>query len=361
MRKDVLRATLALLTVFPLAACLGKVDEATTASQTPAAPGSVASPVDAPAEPSSGPEVVAGDFGVPSALALAGARVVIATRTTRLSGETVRAGGLFVADKRAGGHALMIDVDRRGASFDGLAVDGDTAFVSTSDGRVTSQSLDGGTPRTLATFDAAPTAIAARAGVLAVAGPAGALSEIDPVTGAVTLLATLDGEIRAVWAERGEVDVALAKGAGGSIVRVDRVLRTTSVLATLASAPCALARSRDRLFWTSSDVGEGQAPRGTVTSLSPGATTTSIHAEVSSFAGALSASGADLFFATTRDVGVAGAVRGAGIGLMRASIAGGAPSPVFGAAAPLAHAGTVESDASHVYWLSESALLRLAK
>ena len=88
------------------------------------------------------PEQIA-DVGVPSALALQGDFAVFTTRKTRVGGELVDVGALFVVDKRVP-PALMIALDKRGATFDALTTDMGNAYVSTSDGRIVSVSLAGG-------------------------------------------------------------------------------------------------------------------------------------------------------------------------------------------------------------------------
>ena len=50
-----------------------------------------------------------------------------------------------------------------------------------------------------------------------------------------------------------------------------------------------------------------------------------------------------------------------GLGLMRAPIAGGEPVAVAQASRALTQPGAVAVDATHVYWLTDTAVLRLHK
>jgi hypothetical protein len=82
---------------------------------------------------------------------------------------------------------------------------------------------------------------------------------------------------------------------------------------------------------------------------------------------AIAADKDSLFFATTVPnalpvkSGDATSAPSSGLGLMRAPIAGGEPVAVAQASRALAQPGAVAVDASHVYWLTESAVLRLRK
>ena len=127
--------------------------------------------------PTGGPEHVADALGNPTGLAMTNDRVVFTTRSTTISGERVAAGALYVADKIVG-PALMIMVDRRGASFDALATDGTTAFVATSDARVLSVPVAGGTSKTVAELAAPAVALTVFGDYMYFATPAGALARV---------------------------------------------------------------------------------------------------------------------------------------------------------------------------------------
>ena len=105
------------------------------------------------------PEAIAESVGTPSALTLDGDLVVFTTRATYLNGELSKSGALFVADKRAP-DALMIGLDREGATYEALATDGTNAYVAVNDGRIVSTPLRGGESKKLATLDAGALQIA---------------------------------------------------------------------------------------------------------------------------------------------------------------------------------------------------------
>jgi hypothetical protein len=82
---------------------------------------------------------------------------------------------------------------------------------------------------------------------------------------------------------------------------------------------------------------------------------------------AIAADSQSLYFATTvpnalpvKSGDTAGAPT-SGLGLMRAPIAGGEPVAIAEAARALAQPGAVAVDQTHVYWLTQSAVLRLRK
>jgi hypothetical protein len=80
---------------------------------------------------------------------------------------------------------------------------------------------------------------------------------------------------------------------------------------------------------------------------------------------AIAADHDSLYFATTipnaLPVKAGGGDSSPGLGLMRAPIAGGEPVAIAEASRALAQPGAVAVDATHVYWLTESAVLRLKK
>jgi hypothetical protein len=144
----------------------------------------------------------------------------------------------------------------------------------------------------------------------------------------------------------------------GAIRRVDLETHAASDIADDVAAPCAMAREGDRLFWTSES--------GVL------ATTTSGTAPVTVASGSFAAcavatDGASLFFATTpASAGATGEgdrtrAGQPGLGLMRAPTSGGIATPIAGATAALAQPGAVATDATHLYWLTATGVLRMTK
>jgi hypothetical protein len=345
-----------------LAACGGNIDTASTRADLPAAQtGGGDQGLYLPTE-ASGPDHVAEDVGTPSAIAMTEDRVVFTTRTTMVAGELVAAGGLFVADKRVG-PALMLAVDRQGASFDALATDGTTAFVSTSDGRLTATPVGGGDTKILATVAGPAVALTTSGKYMYFATNEGALARVEKTGGAVEPLATITGAIRGLEAD--DVAVYVATGAAeetpAGIVRVPVGGGAVTVL-TSGGEPCAMIRDGRTLFWTSVAPAKGEVLRlsldgGPVATVASGA-----------FSACAIASDKDsLYFATTVTNALpvkAGGTSGRssmGLGLLRAPIAGGVPVAVAQAARALAQPGTIAVDTSHVYWLTDSAVLRAKK
>ena len=339
-----------------LSACGGQVEE--VLAPAPATPGvpQAALPSAAAAEAASsvGPSQLAEGVGVPSAIALTPESVVFTTSATRIGGELVQAGALFVADKRTG-PALMIHVDRQGASFDTLAVDGDSALVTTSDGRVLEAKLVGGAVSELAHLPAPAVAIAASAADVYAASSVGEIVRVARPGGAVEPLGTVSGPVRALALGDGELFAAVAgEGGHGSIARLDLASHQVSVLAEDVSAPCAMARGGDRLFWTSA---------GGVLALGTKGGAPAKVSEGAFAACAIATDGANLFFTTTPAGQAPSAERSGqpGLGLMRAPTSGGVATPVAGAAAALAQPGAVATDATDLFWLTSSGVLRLRK
>jgi hypothetical protein len=349
-----------------LAACGGRTDNPTAEGGTGAAVPARA-PADAPAQAPapSAPESMASDVGAPSAMVLDGDLVVFTTRTSRIGTELVAAGGLFVVDKRVP-PALMIDVDRRGATFDALVTDGTSAFVATSDGRIVRVPLAGGDEATVASLDAPAVAMAASGDYVYFARDSGAVSRVAKTGGTPEDLAQVGGSVRGLVADDASVYVALAPASGdGAIVRISLATKATTPLATAPGQPCAVVRDATRLFWTSAQA-DATAAAGAVLRVSTDGADRATVAQGSFAACALAADTSSLYFATTTPSAMgAMAVRSngsaAGLGLMRAPIAGGDPVAVPEATGALAQPGAVAVDATHLYWLTGSAVMRLRK
>ncbi len=343
----------ALLSLFT--ACGGRADEGTTIE------GSVSSTLPPPSDTggfappmpatSAGPERIAEGVGTPSALAVTSDRIVFTTRSTIVAGETVATGALFVRDKDVG-PALMLAVDRQGASYDALATDDTTAYVAASDGRIVAVPFVGGATTTIADLEAPAVALAASGAHVFFADQAGRVGRVAKAGGKAENLVAGAGAVRGLDADEAAVYIATAKsgGAAARILRVSLEGGDRKVL-TSGNEPCAMVRDGRRLFWTSPGapdshaVGTGAVMR---LSLDEGEVTTVASGAFS--ACALAAGGNSLYFAAS-----------AGVGLMRASLAGGPPTMVTGAAGALAQRGAIAVDTQYVYWLTEAAVVRLLK
>lgn len=316
-----------------------------------------------------GPDRVADDVGSPSAIAMTDESVLFTTQRTRLSGELVEAGAIFVADKRLG-PPQMLGIDRQGASYDALATDGTTAFIATSDARIVSVSVAGGEMTKVADLDAPAIALSTFGNYVYVATDMGELARVAKTGGAAEHLATITGDIRGLEADDAAVYVATGKAeeTPAGIVSVTLDGTDMKILASGAE-PCAMIRDGRRLFWTSLGAAPG-APmtpaKGEVRSLSLDGGEVATVASGSFSACAIAADHDSLYFATTVPNALrvrAGDSAGGtgGLGLMRAPIGGGQPVAVAEASHALAQPGAVAVDGSHVYWLTESAVLRLKK
>ncbi len=352
-----------------LAACGGGVDTTSTSDpvvlpQRPADQGVYAPPA------ATGPEHVADGLGAPSAIAMTNDAVLFTTRSTMLGGELVAAGGLFVANKRVG-KSLMLAVDHQGATYEALATDGTTAFIATSDARILAIPVVGGNVAVVATLPGNAVAITTNGDYVYFATDAGALARVTKAGGAVEPLATLTGAVRGLQADDAAVYVATGPGeeTAAGIVRVAIDGKVT----TLASSaePCAMIRDGRSLYWTNlaaatttSAQGKGEILR---LALDSGAAAATVASGAFS-ACAIAADHESLYFATTlpnalpvKANGGGGSKAMSGLGLMRAPIAGGEPVAVAQASRALAQPGAVAVDATHLYWLTETAVLRLHK
>ncbi|MDB5218451.1 MAG: hypothetical protein JWO86_6378 [Myxococcaceae bacterium] len=354
-----------------LSACGGSVDRTPVTSEPVAAPQRDGDQGLYLPTKEGGPDHVADGVGTPSAIAMTADRVVFTTHDTMVGGERVAAGALFVADKRVG-PALLVSVDRQGASYDALTTDGTTAFVATSDARLLAAPVAGGATTTLATLAAPAVALATAGSYVYVATNAGGLARVAKSGGAPEPLTTVTGAIRGLEADDAAVYVATsaADATPAGIVRVPLDGGATTVLSS-GSEPCAMIRNGRSLFWTSlaamsTDV-TAKLDKGEVLRLSLDGGPVATVASGAFAACAIAADQDSLYFATTLPNALpvkSGGSNGApssGLGLMRAPIAGGEPVAIAQASKALAQPGAVAVDASHVYWLTESAVLRLAK
>jgi hypothetical protein len=349
-----------------LAACGGSVDTTATTDPVPAPPARPAEQgIYQPPSPG-GPDRVADGVGAPSALAMTDDRVVFTTRTTILSGASVDAGAVFVAYKRVG-PALLIAIDRQGASYDALAVDATTAFVATSDARLVSVPLAGGASTTLVPLDAAAVAIATAGDYVYFATKSGAVARVAKKGGAVEPLATITGAIRGLQAD--DAAVYVATGASEETAAgITRVALDGTIKALASSAePCAMIRDGRSLYWTTlgTSAALDQPAKGEVLRLSLDSGKPATIASGAFSACAIAADKDSLYFATTfpnaLPVKAGGVTPTVGLGLMRAPIAGGEPVAVAQASRALTVPGAVAVDVTHVYWLTETAVLRLRK
>lgn len=307
--------------------------------------------------PTYAPEQVA-DVGTPSALALDGDLVVFTTRETRVSGALVPVGALFLADKRVP-PALMISIDKRGATYDALATDGTSAYVATSDGRIVKVSLAGGEEILVTTLDAPAVSIATSGDHVYFARESGEVSRVLKSGGTPEALAKVAGSVRSVTADDASVYVtSAAGGASGGIVRISLATREAKPLAATPGQPCAVVRDARRLFWTTAE-----APtKGSVLRVSVDGNDLATVATGSFAACALAADDTNLYFATTAGMPVrSSGGAAAGLGVMRAPVAGGDAVRIGQAAGALTEPGSLAVDATHLYWLTSSGVMRLRK
>ena len=350
-----------------LAACGGSVDTTAAGDPVAAPPGPAAPGIYQPPA-STGPDHVADGVGSPSALAMTASSVVFTTRSTVLGGESVAAGAVFVADKRAG-RPLMLTVDRQGASYEALVTDGITAFVATSDARLLSVPVAGGTVKVVATLVAAAVALTTSGDHVYFATEAGALARVAKKGGDVEPLATVSGAVRGLQADDAAVYVATgaSEETAAGIVRVafDGAVK---VLAA-SGEPCAMIRDGRSLYWTNvAAAASDKQGKGEILRLAlDGGSKAEAVASGSFSACAIAADRDSLYFATTLPnalpvkAGGSGGAPTSGLGLMRAPIAGGEPVAVAQASRALSQPGAVAVDDTHVYWLTETAVLRLHK
>lgn len=318
----------------------------------------------APRDPKTGPEVLAEDVGTPSALALAGDLAVFTTRTVVLDGNRVEAGALFVRNKKVG-PALMIAVDRRGAAYGALAIDGTHAFVATSDARIVTTPLAGGNESLVAELTSPVTTLVATNTSVVFAQEDGTVARVAKRGGEVETLGTIAGEVRSIVADEKGIFVATAPKAGeegaASIVRIDLGSLEQKTITAPTGEPCAMVKDGERLFWTtlSRDSALGTVEKVSTDGQNPGTIASGAFA-----ACAIATDANDLFFATTTPSAMPVRASGAtkpGLGLMRAPIAGGTPTAIPGATSALPQPGAVAVDAQHIYWLTQTGVLRLSK
>ena len=318
-----------------LAACGGGIDPSTPAAAEPATDPPVQGVYVGPSAPSA--ETLTGEIGTPSAMVLTDDYVVVTTHDTLLQGERAAAGALFLVEKRPA-PALMIALDHQGASFDALAIDGKSAFVATSDGRLLSVPLAGGEPKTLTTLGDAATTISAISGYVYYATKSGEVGRVPEDGGDLTPLATITGPITSLSADDAAVYVATGTSeevaAGIQEIAFDGTVKAL----TGGGQPCAMIRDDRTLFWTAG----GQVQRLSLDGGDAATLASSLQAC------ALAADATSLWFAGSA-------------GILRAPLAGGAPVQVAASPDGLMQPGAVAVDSGYVYWLTNTAVLRLAK
>jgi hypothetical protein len=305
------------------------------------------------------PETIAKDIGEPSAIALDGDRALFTTRRTIVSGELTTSGALFAKDKRVG-DALLIALDREGGTYETLTTDGVSAFVATGDARILRVPLMGGDDELLAKISEPAISLATHGDYVYFACESGAVGRVLKAGSNPETLGTVSGAVRGITADDDAVYLASSQG---GIVRITLATKASTPLAPAAGEPCAMVRDGTRLYWTArKPEGDGAVLRlplegGDVTTVASG-----------SFAAcAIAADDASLYFATSAPGTAPGSMSvrsnggSGGLGLMRSPITGGDPVAVAGAVGALAQPGSVAVDATHIYWLTATAVLRLEK
>ena len=237
----------------------------------------------------------------------------------------------------------MLSTDPKSAHYEALAIDGTHAYVATSDARLFRIPLEGGAEDPIADLSAPAVSISVDATHVVFATSAGVVQRVPKDgTGAIEAVATVAGRPRAVTVDdSGAIYVAtsVTEGEGGSIVKISGT-GEPSVLTTSASSPCAMVRDGDRLYFSAASAVHRLSLSG-----GPPSTVTA-----GSFAAcAIAADKDDLFFATGT------------IGLMRAPVSGGASTPIAAAKRALVTPGAVALDATHVYFLDTTSVLRVVK
>lgn len=345
-----------------IAACGGSTDptmpETSVSRTSPGGAGDPGAPTVGTAPlPTPGPDHVADNVGAPAAITMTKDMVVFITRKTTIDDKLVDAGALFVADKKVG-RAMMTGLDRQGATYEALATDGATAFVATSDARIVAVSVMGGDARLVGTLPAPATAMTVSANHVYFATSLGDIGRVLKTGGEPEALGAVETSVRGLEVDEQGVYVATADPTRSGITRIALDAEHTTKVLTDKSEPCAMIRDGKRLFWTTND-------KGAVLRLSLDGTSDVATVASGSFSAcAIAADDKDLWFATTVPGLLPAKVAGgseAGLGLMRAPIAGGAPISVTAAARALPQPGAVAVDATHVYWLTSTSVLRLRK
>jgi hypothetical protein len=293
-----------------------------------------------------GVDRIAEGLGAPSAIGLSPRDIVFTTRATMVSGELVEAGGLYVRDKLVG-VPLLISLDGRGAAYESLAVDSDEAFVGTSDGRVIVMPLRGGTSRTIVEAESPLAAVTVSGMSVYYATTKGNVFRAPRVGGKSVPIGTVSTAVRGIEVDGEAVYVATTD----AIVRFEKNDGHV-VEGVAAGAPCAMVRAGRKLFWTSQPSTQPvSGASGAVLRLALDEGDVQAVVVGAYGACAIVSDASSVYFATTR----------VDAGLMRAPILGGTPEKVAGSLTALTKPGAVAVDATHVYWLTTTSVLRSKK
>lgn len=172
----------------------------------------------------------------------------------------------------------------------------------------------------------------------------GEIRSAEPPQFAVTTLATVSGGPYSLAAVDGDADVFVATREGGEVLRVPRSGGTPEVMASGQTNLRFIAADAEWLVWTLSPTGE---PQGGVRKLERKTGAVSVIADDLPGPLAITVAGGYAYWANTKTV--TGSI-------MRAALSGGPPQAI----ASMAGAAFVASDATRVYWTSESAVWSVA-
>jgi hypothetical protein len=332
-----------------LVACGGKAadggsDDGTTITQDPGTsqPGASSSGNGNGSTPMHPSQVVGTGFSQATAIMAVGPNLYVTTKASMMGGVLTTNGALYMLPK-AGGQALLLAADHRGASYTDLALDANgDVIVGTSDGRILRVPMFGGAETELMNGAPEIVSLATDSTHIYFAHAKGSVLSVDYSGHDPALLATPGSSISAMTVAGDSLYVAYDAPKSGGLLRIHTADQSMNTVAATGVGLSGLSVVND-VAYLSSQSGDVLA-----TNVSGGATSHIAKSQPSP-SGVLADSN-DVFWLSVT-----------GANLWHASHDGKTQAPIAVVAKAVASAHALASDDASIYVLTDSEVVRVQK
>lgn len=287
-------------------------------------------------------QVVGSGFTQATAIMAVGPNLYVTTKASMMGGVLTTNGALYMLPK-AGGEALLLAADHRGASYTDLALDANGDIViGTSDGRIMRVPMFGGAETELMNGAPEIVSIATDATHVYFAHAKGSVLSIDYAGHAPALLATPGNSIRAMTVAGDSLYVAYDAGKTGGLVRIHTADQSMTTVAATGVGLSGLSVVND-VAYLSNESGEVLA-----TNVTGGKTAQIAKAQPSPF-GVLADSSNVFWLSVT------------GANLWHSTHDGKTQAPIAEVAKAVPSAHALAADDAAIYVLADSEVVRVEK
>ncbi len=287
-------------------------------------------------------QVVGRGFTQATAIMAVGPNLYVTTKATTMGGVLTQNGGLYMVPK-AGGEALLLAADHRGASYTDLALDANgDVVIGTSDGRIMRVPMFGGAETEIMSGAPEIVSIATDATHVYFAHAKGSVLAVDYAGHAPALLATPGSSVRAMTVAGDSLYVAYEAGKTGGLLRIHTADQRTETVAHTGFGLSGLSVMND-VAYLSNHAGDVLSTKVT------GGATSHIATQQPSPCGVLADSSNVFWLSVT------------GANLWHASHDGKTQAPIAEVAKAVASPHALAADDAAIYVLADSEVVRVEK